>query len=467
MSDQTTQTDQNSSLEQKPQARKPSVLFASPMNILDISSGAALSMRTLLAQLAGQGWNVTALGATLFDSSHGGEHVIEAGKQVSQEKKILRSQVLGINNIIVRTKEFRRADMTCLEQENYYRQWRLQLRDHRPDAIILWGGMLLEMTVMREAQMLGIPVIFYLVNSGYKWKSTFEYVSVVITDTQATAQMYWDRYQMKCHALGKFIDPSLIKATSREPKYITYINPSWEKGVNVFMPMARLAAKRYPEIKFLVVQSRGRWANALAAFKFKKEEFPNVTIIGHQKEMKKVYGVARVVLLPSTWIESGARVIPESLINGVPVIGSNTGGTAELIGEGGLVLDLPEVVKEEKLKPAPDEVAEEWLEVVHRAWHDEKFLAKLEAGVAKEAPKHEIGATVNRLLEVITPVIKAGKGDTSIKQEEFLPFPETPRLGQKATANQVKGKSKKPANRKAARAMAAKTRSKKKKGKKR
>ena len=388
---------------------QPSILFASPMNVLDITSGASLSMRTLLAALAARGSRAVALQATLFDSTHGGEHVLEAG-EVHKDKQILRAQVLGVEHLIVRTAAARRDLMTCAEQELYLKCFREELRNRRPDMIILWGGMLLEMTVMREAREAGIPVVFYLVNSGYKIKETFQYASVIVTDTQTTADLYQERHGLTCHPIGKFIDVGLIKAPEeRKPEFITFINPSFEKGINVFMPLAKLAARECPEIKFLVVESRGRWGNALKVFKYQPRDFPNVRIIGHQRDMRPIYGNTRALLLPSTWYESGARVIPEALLNGIPVLASNTGGSAELVGKGGVMFDLPEEVREKKLVPAGEDVARPWLEEIKRIVHDEAYYRQLCRQAEKEAEQHEIQHNTDRFLRAVSPVVLASK----------------------------------------------------------
>lgn len=386
---------------------RPSILFASPMNILDITSGAALSMRTFLAALVARGFKATALQATHFDSKYGGEHVLKAGEQ-QKDKKILRTMVLGVEHIIVKTESTQRIKMTADEQERYLNLYRTLIK-LKPDMIILWGGLLLEMTIMREAREAGIPVVFYLVNSSYKDKSTFRYVSVIVTDTQATAGMYKERFGFECHPIGKFIDTNLIKAVVRKPEYITFINPSFEKGVNVFMPLAKLAAQEYPEIKFLVVQSRGRWATALKVLKFNPEDFPNVKIIGHQKDMRPVYASTKALLLPSTWHESGARVIAEALLNGIPIIASNTGGSSELVGEGGVILDLPEAVREKRGEPADEATAREWLDEIERVWFDQSYADALCKKAELEASKHDVMHNVDRFLAVVGPVVNASK----------------------------------------------------------
>jgi glycosyltransferase involved in cell wall biosynthesis len=288
--------------------------------------------------------------------------------------------------------------------------FRDELKHRRPDVVILWGSLLLEMTVMREAREAGVPVVFYLVNSGYKNKEAFRYASVVVTDTQATADLYQERFGMSCKPIGKFIDVGLIKAQVRKPEFITFINPSFEKGVNVFMPLAKLAARECPEIRFLVVESRGRWSTAMKVLKFQPGDFPNVKVIGHQRDMRPVYGNARALLLPSTWFESGARVIPEALLNGVPILASDTGGSSELVGQGGVIFTLPEDVREKKGVAAGEEVVRPWLDEIKRIWHDEAHYADLCGRAAKEGENHDIQNSTRRFLNAVAPFVAGSKG---------------------------------------------------------
>lgn len=401
------QTDDPQQIENK----KPSILYCVPANILDISSGAALSQRSLMIALAQKGFRAIALQATVFDSVHGGEHIMKAA-EVAKDKPILRSKTNGVEHIIIRTKGTRRGEMNCAEQEIYLQRFRAELKQRKPDMVFMWGGMLLEMTMMREAREAGVPVIFYLVNGGYKNKETFKYVSQVVTDTKATAKLYKERLGLDCKVVGKFIDPALVKAKAeRRPNFVTFINPSFEKGVSVFMPLARLAAKECPEIKFLVVQSRGRWGNALHQLKFKHEEFPNVKVIGHQTDMRPVYASTRTLLLPSLWHESGARVIAEAQLNGIPILASNTGGSAELVGQGGKIFDLPEVVKDKKTEVhVTEDDLRPWLEEIKRHWHDPAYYAQMCQKVEIEAVQHDISRNADRFVKAVAQVVLSSKG---------------------------------------------------------
>lgn len=390
---------------------RPSILFCCPGSVLDVTSGAALSLRTILEALAANGFRAVALQATIFDSPQGGEHVMEAGKQ-QPDKPIWRTEIDGVEHLIVKTAGFRRHVMTCQEEETYINLFRSELAYRRPDMVFLWGGLILERTIMREARDAGIPVVFYLVNPGYQDKSVFKDVSVIITDTEATAKLYKERHGLECKVAGKFIATGAIRPpVPRRPEFITFINPSFEKGVSVFMPLAKLMATECPEVKFLVVQSRGRWGEAMGVLKFAPEDFPNVTVIGHQRDMRPVYASTRAIVLPSLWHESGARVIAEAQINGIPVLASDTGGSAELIGEGGRVFDIPENVREKKTEAlVTEETLRPWVEEIKRLWNDTAYYEALCQKVEKEATQHDLANNAKRFIQAVSGAVLASKG---------------------------------------------------------
>jgi len=410
--------------------KRPSILFCCPGSVLEITSGAALSLRTILAALANKGFRSVALQATIFDSVQGGEHIMKAGEEQS-DKPIWRTEVNGVEHLIVKTGSHTRRFMTCQEEETYMNLFRAELTYRRPDMIFLWGGLILERSMMREAKDANIPVVFYLVNEGYKDISVFKDVSVVITDTQATAKLYKERHDLDCQAVGKFIDTEeIIPKVPRRPDYITFINPSFEKGVSIFMPLAKLAAKICPEVKFLVVQSRGRWDKALEVLKFKAEDFPNVMVIGHQTDMRPIYASTRALLLPSLWHESGARVIAEAQLNGIPILASNTGGSAELIDGGGKIFEIPlearekrgeVIVTEKDLMP--------WLEEIKNLWNDQDYYKDISEKVMQIGKKHDISISTQRFIKAVSAAVLKSKGIA-------LPKPGQPVKGvQKTDAN--------------------------------
>jgi glycosyltransferase involved in cell wall biosynthesis len=392
---------------------RPSILFCCPGSILDITSGAALSLRSILNSLANRGFRAIALQATIFDSAQGGEHVMEAGKP-QKDKPIWRTVINNVEHLIIKTSNPKRQFMIVQEEETFIQMFRNELKFRRPDMIFLWGSLVLERTIMREARDANIPVIFYLVNPGYKDLSVFKDVDIIITDTKATAKFYKDRFNFDLKVVGKFIGPELISTVERKPEFFTFINPSFEKGVSVFMPLAKLMAKEHPEIKFLVVQSRGRWANALHVFKFDPKDFPNVKVINHQHDMRPVYGSTRTLLLPSLWHESGARVIAEAHLNGIPILASDTGGSSELIGKGGKIFKLAEDVLEKKGQVVVTESSlREWMEEIVRLYNDQNYYDEMCKHVLKERIQHDIEKNTDKFILAVDDAVKKSKNKST------------------------------------------------------
>lgn len=393
---------------------QPSVLFACPNSILDITSGVAHAIRTLLMQLVALGYRATALQAMIFDAPQGGAHILNS-VAAHKDKSLLHTNISGVEHLFVRTASTRRPLMTSAEQEIFLQTFRAEIAAHRPDMLISWGNLLLEMTLRREASKAGIPVIFWLVNDTYMDRNVFEHVSAIFTDSQATARLYRERLGLACQPLGTFIDRASVVNPARSPDFITFITPSLSKGVNLFAPLARLAALQSPEIKFLVVEGRGNWENSLQALGFGGDAFPNITIVDAAADMRPVYGRTRALLLPSMTEESGARVIAEAQMNGVPVLASNTGGSAEMVGQGGVLFDLPAGVRENLRLPAGETVIRPWLDAIRRLWHDQGYYAQLCTRAETAAAQHDLQASTTRFIEAASLIADFLHGHAKLK----------------------------------------------------
>jgi len=123
----------------------------------------------------------------------------------------------------------------------------------------------------------------------------------------------------------------------REPKFVTFINPVPEKGVSIALEVAR----RMPGTRFLFV--KGKWP---LAFPKKAEDLvqpardlPNVEVWEHQLDMREVYRVTRVLLVPSQFLETFGRIIIEAHINGIPVVAARVAGVPYTLGKGGVLVE--------------------------------------------------------------------------------------------------------------------------------
>ena len=80
--------------------------------------------------------------------------------------------------------------------------------------------------------------------------------------------------------------------------------------------------------------------------------------------------------MPSLWWESFPRVAAESLINGIPVLGSRRGGLPETLELAGFLFDVPEqYTPQTRLVPAAEEITP-WIDTIIRLWDDYDFYAQ-------------------------------------------------------------------------------------------
>ena len=109
-----------------------------------------------------------------------------------------------------------------------------------------------------------------------------------------------------------------------------------------------------------------------------------------------------MVLAPSRWEEAWGRVATEAHINGIPVLGSKTGGLPEAIGPGGMVID-------------PRSPIEDWERALRMMWFDELVYASLsnEATRFSLRPMMEPQRQAEALLAVIDAEIDRVKQQPS------------------------------------------------------
>lgn len=102
---------------------------------------------------------------------------------------------------------------------------------------------------------------------------------------------------------------------------------SREKGVEVL----RAIIRAMPDQHFVVIGAEG----GLEPLAFS----PNLTRINWVEDPTKALGMATALIVPSVWPETFGRVVIEAQRLGTPVVGSDVGGLADVIGDGGVLID--------------------------------------------------------------------------------------------------------------------------------
>lgn len=403
--------------------RKPRILWASLFTLLDTSSGAAITVREMLRQLVFRGYEVAVVGATLFDAEQGIARMppdwrgsLEKGDAITVADKPLLHHLLL-------TKSTKFSEMTMQEAGKWLALYRQLLESFKPDLLYFYGGSSIELLISDEARQRGIPVVMYLANGSYSGSRWCRDVDLVVTNSEATVAYYRRTNSIVPTMVGRFVDALSVRAEKQRRTNLLFVNPSLEKGAGIVILLALALEKRRPDITIEVVESRGAWPALVREVTSQlgagREHLGNVLLTPNTTDMRPVYGRARLLIAPSLWWESSGRVAVEAMINGIPAIVTDRGGLPEMIGGGGIKLQLDEKIYEKPWNKLPKgDVLEPLVETIIRMYDDEAYYNRFVARAFQAAETlHHIGASTERLMLAFQPLIEKRAGD---RKDEFV-----------------------------------------------
>lgn len=372
--------------------------------MLDTSSGASCAIRQMLLRLSRRDWQVDVVGATVFDHPSGTSRLQDQWSQV----QAARGKVLTINDGPLQhralvTRETQREAMTSLEEGRWFALYEQVLGGERPDVVFYYGGQPFDYLIAGEARARGIPVAFYLANDNYGGARWHRDIDLLLTDSHATSALYRGRLNREVTPIGAFVDPADVVATHRDPRHVLFVNPIPEKGGRWVVRLALWLERHAPEVTLEVVESRGGWQRVLqtttSALGAPRDSLPNVVVTPHGPDMRTVYGRAWLLLAPSLCWESAGRVIPEAMLNGVPVVCSDRGGMPEMVGSGGVVVRFDDKYYEKPWGHVPSEQEVAQLgDLIVSLRHDGRRYRQLVAGATRMcATTHDIERNTDRL----------------------------------------------------------------------
>jgi glycosyltransferase involved in cell wall biosynthesis len=409
-----------------PKARRPKLLWANLACLLDTSSGASMTIREILMQLSGLMIDVRILGATNFDSDRG-TNLIKSHPHAHQAKPgemlVIRDGKL-VHNLFV-TANIARGKMTAKEEMAWHMRYLTMLVEYKPDLVFFYGGYPLDFLIPDEARNRGVPAAAYIANGNYHGTRWCRDVDMILTDSEATASLYDTSLGLKMNPIGKFISQDSFVARAHTRRNLLFVNPSPSKGAGVVLRLAAMLRKRRPDILIEVVESRGKWSDALAAFRPALgrdiSDLPNVTVTPHVTDMRPIYGRARVLLAPSLWWESSGRVLAEAMLNGIPAVVTNRGGMPEMVRDGGVAIDLPEKYFTSPFMAVPAEAElEPFMTAILEMFDSEEKYKVLAANAQRVGEEqHHISVSTRRLMSHLKPLLDQRAGDNDFAELEI------------------------------------------------
>ena len=152
-----------------------------------------------------------------------------------------------------------------------------------------------------------------------------------------------------------------VKTDADKREYITLINLNQNKGSKYFYSLV----KRLPQYKFLGVRGSYDMQNI--------QEYPNLRIIPNTPDIREVYKLTKILLVPSHY-ESWGMVAGEGLVNGIPVIYNPTPGLTENVADAGIPIQRQEI--------------HHWVDQINRLMTDKAYYQKWSKKALKRAEDH-------------------------------------------------------------------------------
>ena len=146
--------------------------------------------------------------------------------------------------------------------------------------------------------------------------------------------------------------------------YVLMINPSVVKGLSIFLALAQ----RFPEVEFAGLAG---WATTTAD-RTAMSRLANVRVLETVPSIDEALSHARLLLMPSLWLEGFGLIAMEAMLRGLPVIASDSGGLKEAKAGTGFVIPVKpierfEAVFDETHMPKPVDVPQDigpWAEAL-------------------------------------------------------------------------------------------------------
>jgi glycosyltransferase involved in cell wall biosynthesis len=403
---------------------KHRLLFCSYHGYLDPSSGAALATRDLLELLSQRGWSCKVFCGPRLD--------YEVKRPFDQLLAVAKLEFAVSHGLAGKSPfslyEFRQEGVPVsaldlpdaspheppskAEAKAFLSLYEKVLDEFHPDIFLTYGGQRLQPDVIGLAKKRGVRVVFVIHNFLYESASLFEQVDAILVPSRCAQEHYRKTLGLESTVIPGPWNWERVRCSEIERKYVTFVNPSPEKGLFLFASIADELAQRRPDIPMLVVEGRAR-VNWLPTTGLDLTGRGNVFVMANTPDPRDFYRVTKIILMPSLWRESFPRVPVEAFINGIPVLASRRGGLPEALEAAGFLFDVPaQYTPESRVLPSAAEV-ELWTEAIICLWDDAQLYEKQQEHclLAAEAwrPDHMARQFEEFFLKVLGPQFETEK----------------------------------------------------------
>ena len=306
--------------------------------------------------------------------------------------------VLGFRSRIIRKLLRRQFPVDRVMGYPVYRGWqpvdgvREVAKHFGPSVIIVQPGY--PVPLVKAFLQLGLPTVFYAHDTMFeKWGGPppDHPQLLYLANSRFTASRLNETFGLEALVFPPFVRPDAYRtATTRDR--VVFVCPHPGKGAELAF---RLAESR-PDLPFDFVESWDMREALRDSYQARARAAGNIRWKARVSDMRKVYGEAKLVLVPSVHEEAWGRLATEAHVSGIPVLASNRGGLPEAVGPGGVLVDH-------------DAPFSDWEQALARMWDDSSEYHRLSEAALQYSARKEMDPdyVIRRLLTVLTKHINA------------------------------------------------------------
>jgi glycosyltransferase involved in cell wall biosynthesis len=232
---------------------------------------------------------------------------------------------------------------------------------------------------VKKANELNKPVVIFLHTHGSTWdRSPEEYRGLIDhSKINVVYNSIWLKKFFNSSLNSIVLNPPINCAdynTSTNNMYVSLLNKEDYKGGDVVLRIA----EKMPDVKFLIIGAN------------EETIVNNITYKPNTKNVKEIYSITDIVLMPST-SESWGMVATEAMCSGIPTIASPTEGLKENLGYAGIFIDRNSI--------------DEWVSMIYKLKNDRTFYNDISNKCKKRVQELDSSVQLEKFEQFINNIL--------------------------------------------------------------
>ena len=244
-------------------------------------------------------------------------------RRVLTRQRHIRLNINGISVIVHQGPRTSPHEATEVERGEFLELLEQTLVRFQPEVVVVAGADRLAMDVLTTARARQIATVL-LHDFRQRDPALFSLTDTLLAPSQFAADFHRNVFGVEGVVLPPFADRGEIREVPGTPGYVTFIDPTPERGACVFARIAEELKYQRPDIPLLVVEGRGT-SEALEYCGLDIQAQANITVTDYGTDPDIAWSLTRICLLPWLSWEEYPLAAFEALQRGVPLIASDRG----------------------------------------------------------------------------------------------------------------------------------------------